>query len=110
MLVPQWSYLTEFYQKNKQFKERQKQQFDRHHGARNLPDISEDTEVWITSEERVIPERVISPAETPKSYIVQTPSGELQRNRSQLTVVPEQPSSEARAEQQSKIPHPREGS
>ena len=93
MLVPQWSYFTEFCQKNKQFKECQKQQFDRHHGARSLPDIPEDTEVWITSEERVIPGRVISPAETPRSYIVQTPTGELPRNRCQLNVVPEQSSS-----------------
>ena len=86
MLVPQWSYLPDFKEKNTQFKGKQKEQFDRRHGTRELPDIPDDSEVWITSEDKPIPGRVVAAGETPRSYIVETDSGQLQRNRCQINV------------------------
>ena len=43
----------------------------------------------ITTEKQPVKGRVVEPAEAPRSYIVETPSGEVRRNRSQLNVVPE---------------------
>ena len=51
MLVPQWSYLEEFRKKNADFKRKQKEQFDSLCGAKELPEIPDDSEVWITSED-----------------------------------------------------------
>jgi len=80
MLTKQWSFLPEFWQKNAQFKEKQKEQFDHRHRTRKLPPIPNDTEVWITSEDRPLPGRVITANERPRSYVVETQSGQLCRN------------------------------
>ena len=89
ILIPQWSYLKEFKKKNAEFKKRQKEQFDSRHGAKELPEIPDDSEVWITSEDKPISGRVVTTGETPRSYVVETDSGELHRNRRQLIVAPE---------------------
>ena len=46
--------------------------------------------MWITSEDKPISGRVVTAGETPRSYVVETDSGELHRNRRQLIVTPEQ--------------------
>ena len=93
MLVPKWSYLNVFKQKNAHFKTMQKKQFDRRHRVKESSPIPDDADVWITSESVPVPGRVVSPGETPRSYVVETPSGQLQRNRSQLNVAPNETSS-----------------
>ena len=99
-LTPQWPYLEEFRRLNKLHKERQKNSFDLKHGTKELPDSLDDTEVWITSPTEPIRGRVVMPAGTPRSYMVQTPTGEVRRNRSQLRVVPEtDPSSTMKPEE-----------
>ena len=111
MLIPQWSYLKEFKVKNAEFKKKQKEQFDSRHGAKELPEIPDDSAVWITSEDKPIPGRIVTADETPRSYVVETESGELRRNRSQIVVVPESepdpaPETEAEPEQQSALTTP----
>ena len=49
-LIPQWSYLTEFKTANKKFKDQQKKHFDDSHCVRNLPDIPDNTDIWITTD------------------------------------------------------------
>ena len=56
-----------------------------------LPPIPDDQDVWISTERDPKPGTVVSAADTPRSYIVDTPPGEIQRNRSQLRVVPDIP-------------------
>ncbi len=51
--------------------------------------IPEETEVWITTEDPPIQGRVIGPAGPPRSYIVETPTGQMHRNREHLNVIPE---------------------
>ena len=85
-LTPTWPYISEFREKNKRFKENQKKQFNRQHGVKDQGSISDDTEVWVTSEIQPIQGRVVSPASNPRSYVVETPSGELHRNRIHLNV------------------------
>ena len=94
LLVPNWVYLEMFREKNKQFKESQKKNFDKRHRTRELTPIPDNTDVWITSEDRPIQGTVVSPADSPRSYVVNTPAGLLHRNRSHLNVVPEQSQSD----------------
>ena len=74
--------------KNKVFKERQKEDFDRYHRAWELPEIPDDTEVAIEADGDPIPGLVRSSAETPCSYVVETQSGIIQRNRHHLKPIP----------------------
>ena len=87
-LVPQWPYLKAFMEENKKFKDRQKKHFDKGHRARDLSPIPDNTDVWIKSEKKPVPGTVLSSAGAPRSYIVDTPSGQVHRNRHDLNVVP----------------------
>ena len=87
-LVPKWSFLPEFRRLNKEFKQHQKYNFDRRHRVQELPPISDEQDVWISTDGEPTPGTVVSSAPTPRSYIVETPTGQVHRNRSQLRVVP----------------------
>ena len=90
-LYPKWSDFEHFRNKDHEFKEKQKSNFDQRH----------DTEVWIKTETETTPGRVIIPAATPRSYIVETPrGGQVRRNRAHLnprasTTTPAQPPTQA---------------
>ena len=105
-LIPKWAYLSEFKRLNRDYKDKQKIDFDRRHGARDLPPVPIDTEVWISTDNGPIPGRIQSPATTPRSYVVSTPSGEVRRNRGQLRVVPSSnhPRENYQSNQQSQTP------
>ena len=47
---------------------------------RALSSIPDDTILWITSGDQPVEGRVVLPAETPRSYIIETPSGRVRRN------------------------------
>ena len=87
-LIPQWSYLDDFREKNKRFKELQKRNYDRQHGTRDLSLIPDDSEVWIRTEGQTTSGTVIRPGDAPRSYLVDTPTGQIRRNRQHLNVVP----------------------
>lgn len=88
-LTPSWPYLSQFKKANCQFKDKQKRDFDKRHRVRNQSNIPDGSEVVVTTESRPVEGRVVQPAQTPRSYIVETPSGELRRNRGQLNIVPD---------------------
>lgn len=88
LLIPKWPYLPEFRQLNEKFKDRQKRDFDRRHRVQVQPELPDDSTVWVRSEEHSTPGRVVAPAPRPRSYVVETPSGEVQRNRKHLTARP----------------------
>ena len=88
-LKPEWKFLDKFRQNNQAFKDRQKRDYDRQHGVKTLPPISEDSSVWITSGDQPVAGRVVLPADTPRSYIVETPSGQVRQNRQHLNQMPE---------------------
>ena len=73
----------------KEWKERQKSDYDKRHRVKNLTPLPDDQPVWVQTGDRQVAGRVIQPAATPRSYIVQTPSGQLRRNRSHLIPRPE---------------------
>ena len=88
--VPGWTYIPEFKKKDAEFKRKQKANYDDRHRVRELPEIPDETSAWIRSDRGSVQGKVVSPANTPRSYIVDTPSGQVRRNRNQLTVVPQQ--------------------
>ena len=58
-LIPQWSYLTEFKTANKKLKDKQKKNFDDSHCVHNLPDIPDNSDVWITTDGQNTPGRTV---------------------------------------------------
>ena len=91
LLTPTWSYLPQFRKDNSLFKKKQKDSYDRRHAVKEQPTIPNDSEVVVTTDSCPVQGRVVTPAESPRSYIVETPSGDLRRNRSQLNVMPDSP-------------------
>ena len=76
-LIPSWSYLPEFKKDNRKFKEKQKEDFDHRHGDKEQSEIPNGSEVVVTTDQQNVPGRVLQPACTPRSYIVETPSGDI---------------------------------
>jgi len=70
-------------------KQQQKADYNRRNCSIPLPPIPNDTEVWVTSSSAT-PGRVKATADSPRSYIVTTPYGEVRRNRMHLNVLPDQ--------------------
>ncbi len=90
LLIPEWSYLPEFKNADDQLKTQQKRDFDKRHRAHELPDLHVGTHVWVkTGEQDPIPGRVVGTAARPRSYVVDVPTGQLERNRKHLTVIPD---------------------
>ena len=87
-LTSRWSYLLDFKRAAQQLKEKKKKDFDRSHHVHNLPEIPDDQNVWVSSDGATVPGTVVSQATTPRSYVVQTQSGGIHRNRSHLRVMP----------------------
>jgi transposase InsO family protein len=86
--IPEWSYLPEFQKKDRELKERQKKDYDHRHRVRPQETLLPDESVWVHTQNRKDPGCTIGPADTPRSYLVQTPSGVVRRNQSHLTPRP----------------------
>ena len=89
ILSPSWPYLEEFRCKNKEFKNKQKRDYDQRHRATTLPLIPDDSNVWVTTGDRQVPGQVVTVANAPRSYVVNTSSGQIRRNRIHLNPIPE---------------------
>ena len=94
-LNPRWLYLEEFRKQNQKFKIKQKWNFDKRHRAKESDAIPNDSSVWITSEGEHAEGTVISPANSPRSYPIDTPTGTVRRNHQHLNVAPSLPSENA---------------
>ena len=90
-LHPKWPYLSLFRQKDQQQRDRQKKYFDSRHRVSNLPDIPDGSEVWIRTEGGPVEGTVLSPAERPRSYVIDTPAGRVEKNRRDLKEKPPPP-------------------
>ena len=86
--IPEWSYLPVFRKKDRELKERQKTDYDHHHRVRSQESLPPEETVWVHTQDRTDPGRVIGPANTPRSYIIQTPSGVVRRNQFHITPRP----------------------
>ena len=90
-LQPTWSYLKDFRNQNQKFKAKQKRDYDKRHRAKESDAIPSDSPVWVTSGGEQGEGIVVSPANSPRSYLVDTPTGTIRRNRQHLNVAPTQP-------------------
>ena len=92
--IPEWSYLRNLRRQHKAYKKKTSQLlYDVSHGVRERPDMDVGSEVWVTNtDDKGEPIRgvVSSQAETPRSYAVHTPSGQLRRNSRHLVPAPEE--------------------
>ena len=85
LLIPDWSHLQCFEEKDREYKQQQKEQYDNRHRVRSIPPLPDDTEVWVNIQGREVPGRVNSRFHTPRFYIIDTPTGgQVRRNRSQI--------------------------
>ena len=85
-LIPEWPFLKEFKRQNKDV------EGNRAHMTRPLPQLEDGMDVWMSSGDRKIPGQVVAPSHKPSSYLVDTPLGQLRRNRHHLIAVPNQSS------------------
>ena len=89
LLIPQCSYLPKFKEENADFKQIQKVQFDSQHWVSEQDSIPDSSDVWVTSETDIVSGIVVSVGENPRSYIIETPTMQVLRNRAHLHVLPE---------------------
>ena len=69
-LTPNWPHLSGFAQKDCEYKDQQKQNFDKRHRARPLPLLLDKTPVWVNTQGHQTPGQVVGPANTPRSYVI----------------------------------------
>ena len=81
---PNWPYLEEFEKTEKMYKQKQKENFDKKKKARPLPPLDYGTSVWVNLQDRQVPGTISHSADTPRSYHVNIPSGQVRRNRRDL--------------------------
>ena len=85
-LVPQTQDHEELRERDAAWKERQRKNFDRHHGVRQLPELQPDEPVLVKLDDKrgwQLPAKIVGKC-APRSYIVETPNGQLRRNRRNL--------------------------
>ena len=75
-LTPQWKFLDTFREKDRERKRKQKEQFDQRHRTRRLPDIPDNSNVWINTGGISIPGQITSHS-TAHAYIMLTHQAEL---------------------------------
>lgn len=85
-LVPCWPHVMNFRSLDQKFKASQKRNYDDRHRVRELPSLPDKLPVWVESQGKQVPGQITQQAATPRSYLVETPSGEVRRNRSHLRV------------------------
>ena len=86
-LIPNWEYARQFRTLDQNYKRGQKDNYDKRHGVKILPQLPENQAVWIEhrgQSGQPIPGQISHVAATPLSYIVETPSGDLRRNHSHV--------------------------
>lgn len=89
MFIPDWSHLQDFKEKHSKFKRRQKKDHDQRHRVRDLSPIPDDTSVWVNTRGTQTSGTVVRSDSAPRSYWLQTSSGEVRCNRRDVIVLPE---------------------
>ena len=85
-LIPDWPHLKGFREVDKQYKDHQKQDYERRHRVRSLPELPGETPVWVDTSRGQVQGRIVQSAGTPRSYQVEVPSGVIRRNRAHVRV------------------------
>ena len=67
-IYPEWSYLTELKVKEERYRDNQKHNYDHRHTTKYLPELPDDTCVWVETLNKQIPMWIISARPEPRSY------------------------------------------
>ena len=86
LLIPNWSHVKDFKSLDEKFKAEQKHNYDVRHRVRPLPTLPDNLPVWVNNQGNQVPGEIIQQASSPRSYLVETPNGQVRRNRSQIRV------------------------
>ncbi|XP_037515497.1 uncharacterized protein K02A2.6-like [Rhipicephalus sanguineus] len=82
-LHPNWPPRKDVVAKDVAYKRKQTDDYNRHHGARDLPPLQTSQRVWVRPDQ--VQATVLSPGQRPRSYVVETDrGGVLQCNRRHL--------------------------
>lgn len=90
-LCPKWEYTSEFEKRDREFKRKQKENFDKRHRVRDLPPLDTGDSVIIRTGKQTTPGVVMFPAASPRSFVVDTPTGSVRRNCQHLVSVKDEP-------------------
>ena len=85
-LKPSWPYIPQVREREANAKIQQKRNYDLHHRVHCLPELKTGNTVWIT--DRKEQGTIVEKAATPRSYLVQTPTSTIRRNRRHLIQTP----------------------
>ena len=86
LFIPKWPYLKNFRRLDQKLKAEQKRYYDCCHRVRPLPPYLDELSVWVNTGGTQVPGQIVQPANTPRSYLVNTPSGQVLRNQRDLRV------------------------
>ena len=70
LLIPDWPHLQGFEEKDRKYKQQQKEQYDSRHRVRPLTPLPNDTDVWVNVQGRDVSGTVNSSHSTPCLYII----------------------------------------
>lgn len=94
-LKPRWPNRKAFAERDKRLKQTQTGDFNRRHLAKERPELTEGQRVWITNSKTA--DIVLRKADAPRSYVVDTGSEEVRRNKTHLRALPVLPATQTEA-------------
>ena len=104
-LIPDWQFLDEFRVRDEKYKKQQKRNYDKQHRVRSQSPLPDDTPVLVRTGKQIVPGSVASPAHTPRSYFINTPSGQVRRNRNHLVHIEDNSPDPNTLESSSSVPN-----
>ena len=87
-LIPKWPYIPSFCKKEREFKRKQASGNDHRHRTHLQSTLEDEENVWVTTGDEMVKGQIRGQANTPRSYYVDIPSGQVRRNRSHLKPIP----------------------
>ena len=84
--VPKSPHIVNFKSLDENYKRLQKSCYDKRHRVRALPPLPEDEPVWVETRGLQIPGQVSHAVDLPRSYVVETASSCLRKNRTHLRI------------------------
>ena len=79
--IPRWTHTQQLKELHEKYKSSQSEYYNKRHRARSLPPLTDNTPVWVQTENSNVPGTVVRQAPTPQSYIASTPNGQMSRNK-----------------------------
>lgn len=86
--TPKWPDLAQIRERETRERETQKENFDCSHQARSLPKLQPGQAVWVRGPGGGFGGTVTSSAGSDRSYVIETPTGQVRRNRRHLVSAP----------------------